>query len=113
SFFTNPIIDPEEAAMLEQRAQELYGPDVSPPAYPAEDGMVKTSAAWLIERSGFTRGFGDGDVGLSRNHTLAIVNRGGATTAELVEFARGISFGVESVFGIPLTPEPVFVGHSW
>lgn len=113
SFFTNPILGPQEAAMLERRTLELYGPEVTPPSYPAEDGLVKTSAAWLIERSGFTRGFGDGPVGLSRNHTLAIVNRGGATTAELVEFARGISAGVESVFGIPLTPEPVFVGHSW
>ncbi len=113
SFFTNPILHPEEMAMLEQRTLELYGPDVTPPAYPADDGLVKTSAAWLIERSGFTRGFGDGPVGLSRNHTLAIVNRGGATTAELVEFARGISAGVEAVFGIPLSPEPVFVGHSW
>lgn len=113
SFFTNPVLRPEEMAVLERRVEELYGPEVAPPEYPAGDGLVKTSAAWLIERSGFGRGFGDGPIGLSRNHTLAIVNRGGGTTAELVEFARGISAGVEAAFGVPLVPEPVFVGHSW
>lgn len=113
SFFTNPLLDIMEMADLSARAEELLGPDDPPPSYPAPEGMAKTSAAWLIERAGFTRGFGDGAIGLSRNHTLAIVNRGGGTTTELVAFAQGIADQVEAVFGVPLVPEPVFVGHSW
>lgn len=113
SFFTNPILDQGEMADLVARAEELLGPDDLPPRYPAPDGLFKTSAAWLIERTGFTRGFGDGKIGLSRNHTLAIVNRGGGTTAELVAFAHGIADHVEAAFGVALHPEPVFVGHRW
>ncbi|MBN8867679.1 MAG: UDP-N-acetylmuramate dehydrogenase [Solirubrobacterales bacterium] len=113
SFFTNPLLTEAEMAALAARAQELLGPDDRPPSYPAPEGLAKTSAAWLIERTGFTRGFGDGPIGLSRNHTLAIVNRGGGTTSELVAFAHGVADRVEATFGVPLTPEPVFVGHSW
>lgn len=113
SFFTNPVLDRKQMSELERRAGELLGPDAAPPAWPAGSGTLKTSAAWLIERSGFTRGYGQGRVGLSRNHTLAIVNRGGATTAELVAFAREIADGVRAAFGVDLVPEPVFVGHSW
>lgn len=113
SFFTNPLLPAAEMVELTARAEEMFGPDDLPPSYPAPDGLAKTSAAWLIERAGFTRGFGEGPIGLSRNHTLAIVNRGGGTTAELVGFARGIAGQVESVFGVSLVPEPVFVGHSW
>lgn len=113
SFFTNPLLTTGDMADLAARAEELLGPDDQPPSYPAPQGLAKTSAAWLIERTGFTRGFGGGPIGLSRNHTLAIVNRGGGTTAELVAFAHGIADQVESVFGVALVPEPVFVGHSW
>lgn len=113
SFFTNPLLDLAGMADLNARAEELLGPEDRPPSYPAPDGLAKTSAAWLIERSGFTRGFGEGPIGLSRKHTLAIVNRGGGTTAGLVDFAHGIADQVEAVFGVPLTPEPVFVGHHW
>lgn len=113
SFFTNPLLTELEMAELTSRAEELLGPDDLPPSYPAPSGLAKTSAAWLIERAGFTRGFGVGPIGLSRNHTLALVNRGGGTTAELVEFAHGIADRVEGVFGVALHPEPVFVGHSW
>ncbi|HRV59466.1 MAG: UDP-N-acetylmuramate dehydrogenase [Solirubrobacterales bacterium] len=113
SFFTNPLLDLAGMAELNARAEELFGPDNLPPAYPAPEGMAKTSAAWLIERAGFSRGFGEGPIGLSHNHTLAIVNRGGGTTAELVSFARLIAGHVEEVFGVALKPEPVFVGHSW
>ncbi len=113
SFFTNPVLTVEEMAALEERAGLLPGEGERPPAWPAGEDRVKTSAAWLIERSGFHRGFGDGPVGLSRNHTLALVNRGGATTGDLVAFAREISGGVERTFGVGLTPEPVFVGHRW
>lgn len=113
SFFTNPLLTALEMAELLARSEELLGPDDPPPSYPAPEGLTKTSAAWLIERAGFTRGFGHGPIGLSHNHTLAIVNRGGGTTAELVDFAHGIASQVESVFGVSLVPEPVFVGHDW
>ena len=74
---------------------------------------MKTSAAWLIERSGFHRGYGDGRVGISGKHTLALVNRGGGTTAELLALAREIAAGVHERFGVRLQPEPVLVGHEW
>jgi UDP-N-acetylmuramate dehydrogenase len=108
SFFTNPILEPHEFALLQARAG-----DASPPAFPEPDGRIKTSAAWLIQRAGYHRGYGDGRVGISTKHTLAIVNRGGATTAELVAFAREIAAGVRERFGIALHPEPVLVGVDW
>jgi UDP-N-acetylmuramate dehydrogenase len=98
SFFTNPVL---EAA-----------PDGAP-AWPEPDGRVKTSAAWLIEQAGFHRGYGDGRVGISAKHTLALVNRGGGSTAELLALAREIAGGVQERFGIALHPEPVLVGHVW
>ena len=98
SFFTNPIL---EAA------------PPGAPTWPEPDGRVKTSAAWLIERAGFSRGYGNGRVGISTKHTLALVNRGGATTAELMALAREIAAGVQERFGIALHPEPVLVGHDW
>jgi UDP-N-acetylmuramate dehydrogenase len=107
SFFTNPILDEAAFAALEQRAPER------PPRFPEDDGRVKTSAAWLIERAGFSKGYGDGPVGLSTKHTLALVNRGGGTTAQLVALAREIAGEVRRRFGVELRPEPVFVGHSW
>jgi UDP-N-acetylmuramate dehydrogenase len=113
SFFTNPILDAATFADLERRAAARLGPDARPPAYPEPDGRVKTSAAWLIERAGFGRGHGNGRVGISSKHSLALVNRGGATTAELVALARQIAHGVREAFGVELVPEPVFVGHCW
>jgi len=107
SFFTNPILDHDAFAALEARAPE------PPPAWPEPDGRIKTSAAWLIERAGFHRGLERGRVGISTKHTLALVNRGGAETAELVALAREIADGVQDRFGVELTPEPVFVGHAW
>jgi UDP-N-acetylmuramate dehydrogenase len=96
SFFTNPVVD---AAAVPDGA----------PAWPQGD-RVKTSAAWLIEQAGFAKGYGDGAARLSTKHTLALTNRGGATTAELLDLAREIRDGVEARFGIRLTPEPVLVG---
>jgi UDP-N-acetylmuramate dehydrogenase len=109
SFFTNPILSAEAFATLAQRA----GPELRPPAWPESDGRVKTSAAWLIEQAGFRRGHGNGRVGISTKHTLALVNRGGATTAELMALAHEIAAGVEARFGVRLAPEPVLVGHAW
>lgn len=103
SFFTNPILDPDAFAALAARADGI-------PTWPEEQGRVKTSAAWLIEQAGFSRGYGDGRVGLSDKHTLAIVNRGGGTTAELVALAREIRDRVEAAFGVRLEPEPKLVG---
>jgi UDP-N-acetylmuramate dehydrogenase len=74
---------------------------------------VKTSAAWLIERAGFHKGDTRGNVGISTKHSLALINRGGATTAELVAFAREIAACVRERFGVDLHPEPIFVGHSF
>jgi UDP-N-acetylmuramate dehydrogenase len=107
SFFTNPILD---VAAFEAFAARAAAP---PPAWPETDGHVKTSAAWLIEQAGFHRGYGNGRVGISAKHTLALVNRGGATTAELMSLAREIATGVRDRFGVDLHPEPVLVGHEW
>jgi UDP-N-acetylmuramate dehydrogenase len=103
SFFTNPILEPERFAALPG----------DPPAFPEPDGRIKTSAAWLIERAGFGRGHGEGRVGISAKHTLALVNRGGASTAELLALARRIAGGVRDAFGVELVPEPVLVGARW
>ena len=107
SFFKNPIISPAEY----ERMSAIPQPDnQKPPKYPAPDGYVKISAAWLVERAGFHKGFGNGRVGISTKHTLAIVNRGGATAAEIIQFKNKVQEGVFKVFGVQLHPEPVFVG---
>jgi len=107
SFFTNPVLEADAFAALEARTP------AAPPAFPQSDGRIKTSAAWLIERAGYARGYGDGRVGISTKHTLALVNRGGARTVDLVALAREIAGGVRERFGVPLVPEPVFVGVDW
>jgi UDP-N-acetylmuramate dehydrogenase len=114
SFFTNPVLDPGAFAALEERARARLGDDVRVPRFPAPDGGVKTSAAWLIERAGFTRGHGDpAAIAISAKHTLALTNRGEGTTEQLVALAREIAAGVREAFGVELEPEPVFVGHRW
>ena len=114
SFFTNPVLGAAEFAELEERAREWLGDDVRVPGFGQPDGSVKTSAAWLIERSGFARGHGDpATVAISDKHTLALTNRGAGTTAQLVALAREIACGVHDRFGVALVPEPVFVGHEW
>jgi UDP-N-acetylmuramate dehydrogenase len=106
SFFTNPFLDAGQAAALPEGA----------PRFPQPDGTVKTSAAWLIEQAGFGKGFGldrhGGRVSLSTKHTLALTNRGGATTHDLLGLAREVRDGVEQRFGIRLVNEPVLVGCS-
>jgi UDP-N-acetylmuramate dehydrogenase len=114
SFFTNPILRTRDFEAFAARAAERLGADVRPPAWPVEERLVKTSAAWLIERAGYARGYGDPDgIAISFKHTLALTNRGAGTTAELVALAREIAGGVHEAFGVQLTPEPVFVGHDW
>lgn len=107
SFFTNPVLSVGEFEALRARA------GAAPPAWPDADGHVKTSAAWLIERAGFRRGHAHGRAAISTKHTLALVNRGGASAAELVGLAREIADGVRARFGVRLTPEPVLVGLTW
>jgi UDP-N-acetylmuramate dehydrogenase len=99
SFFTNPILDAAHAANLPGDA----------PQWPAGEGLVKTSAAWLIEQAGFGKGYGTGPVRLSTKHTLALTNRGTASTEDLLALAREVRDGVRSAFGIDLVPEPVLV----
>jgi UDP-N-acetylmuramate dehydrogenase len=105
SFFTNPILSNAVAAAAL--------PDDAP-RYPAGEGRVKTSAAWLIEHAGFTKGFGaeltGGRATLSTKHTLALTNRGTATAADLLTLARAVRAGVLDRFGIELHHEPVLVG---
>jgi UDP-N-acetylmuramate dehydrogenase len=110
SFFTNPLLEPEAALALEGRVRDRLGPDARPPVWPEAGGRIKTSAAWLIERAGFGRGYGSGRAGVSSKHTLALVNRGGASTEELLTVAREIRDGVRTAFEVELVPEPKLVG---
>ena len=113
SFFLNPVLGPGQFAAVERAA----GPGARVPRYPAGDGQVKVSAAWLIEQAGFRKGYpatgaGTGPAGarISSKHTLALVNPGGATTAGLLALAREIREGVRAAFGVELASEPVLVG---
>jgi UDP-N-acetylmuramate dehydrogenase len=99
SFFTNPVLPPDEVP-------------AGAPAWPQPDGTVKTSAAWLIEQAGFAKGYGNERAALSAKHPLAVTNRGGATAADLVALAREVRDGVRDQFGIELVNEPVLVGCS-
>ncbi|MFE6162785.1 UDP-N-acetylmuramate dehydrogenase, partial [Streptomyces sp. NPDC056486] len=112
SFFTNPILTEEEFAAFHARVVDRLGPDVAPPAFPTDDGRVKTSAAWLIDKAGFTKGYGEGRARISTKHTLALTNRGGATTEDLLALAREVVAGVRDAFGVTLVNEPVTVGVS-
>ena len=80
------------------------------PRFDAGQGRVKTSAAWLIDHAGFGRGYGSGPARLSTKHTLALTNRGGASTADLLALAAEVQTGVLHRFGVRLEPEPVLVG---
>jgi UDP-N-acetylmuramate dehydrogenase len=114
SFFTNPILDPDEFEQLRQRVQRKLGDHAQPPAFPEPDGRIKTSAAWLVERAGYARGYGDpGTIAVSSKHTLAITNRGAGTATQLLALAREIADGVEREFGVTLVPEPVLIGQVW
>jgi UDP-N-acetylmuramate dehydrogenase len=107
SFFKNPIISEERHEDLKKRAAER---GLTLPSYPALDTQKKVSAAWLVERSGFAKGYGFGNVGISSKHALAIVNRGGATAAEVLALKEQIQQRVEEIWGVRLEPEPVMVG---
>jgi len=107
SFFTNPVLDADAYAALLERAGALG----EPPSWPGRNGLMKVSAAWLIERAGFGKGYGGrGGVAISSKHTLALTNRGGGSTEALLNLAREIRDGVHDRFGVTLHPEPVLVG---
>lgn len=109
SFFTNPVIPAGEFARVEATAADRGAGPV--PRFPAGDGRVKVPAAWLIEHSGFARGYGaPGPARVSAKHTLALVNAGDATTADLLALAREIVCGVRAAYGVTLTPEPILIG---
>jgi UDP-N-acetylmuramate dehydrogenase len=111
SFFTNPIVSEAELPAVLARIAEVV--DTPVPQYPA-DGGVKLSAAWLIERAGFRKGHQGpgGRVSLSTKHTLALTNRGHASTADLLALAAEVRDGVRAKFGVPLHPEPLLINCS-
>lgn len=102
SFFVNPVISAEQARAVARRLDAD-----SMPSYPQPDGRVKLSAAWLIERAGFRRGYRSGNVGISSRHALALVCHDGATADELVRFAETVRATVQARSGVTLEPEPV------
>ncbi|MFN2496722.1 MAG: UDP-N-acetylmuramate dehydrogenase [Pseudonocardiaceae bacterium] len=112
SFFTNPLLDDEAAVAVLARIRERVGPRAHVPRYPGGPGRTKLSAAWLIERAGFTRGHPGpgGRAALSGKHTLALTNRGDASTTDLLALAREVRDGVATAFGVTLVPEPILVG---
>jgi len=105
SFFKNPVVNKEKLAKISKKMVIERVPN-----FPMDEENVKIPAAWLIEQSGFYKGFILGNVGISTNHTLAIINRGGASAAEILALKDLIQAEVEAKFGIRLRPEPVFVG---
>ncbi|HHU11159.1 MAG TPA: UDP-N-acetylmuramate dehydrogenase [Intrasporangiaceae bacterium] len=115
SFFTNPILTVGEFEELTRRVHTVLGEGVDPPRFADPHGNVKTSAAWLIDRAGFGKGYAVLDsanppASLSTKHTLAVTNRGTASAADIVELARHVRDGVEERFGVRLVNEPVLVG---
>ena len=105
SFFKNPQVTPY---LFQQVSNKADGRQV--PNWPGAHELVKLSAAWLIEQSGFPKGYSKGPVGISSKHTLAIVNRGNARAADIISLKEDIQKRVFGEFGIELTPEPVMVG---
>jgi UDP-N-acetylmuramate dehydrogenase len=107
SFFKNPILSAKDFDKLKQKAA-ARGLEI--PSYPALKVQRKIPAAWLVEQSGFPKGYTRGHASISRKHALAIVNRGGATAAEIVKFKDEIQQRVEEQWGVRLETEPVLVG---
>jgi UDP-N-acetylmuramate dehydrogenase len=104
SFFKNPVISRELYSQIAAQEQTEI------PHYPGPDGAVKLPAAWLLERAGFHKGYALGQAGISSRHTLALVNRGGATAGDIFALRDRIISEVAARFGIQLEPEPVLLG---
>lgn len=112
SFFKNPVITREEFLAMESSAR-LAGwltATETIPHYPTNNGQFKVPAAWLIEHAGFAKGYTRGNVGVSRKHSLALINRGGAQASEIMGLMREIQTGVQTRFGVALKPEPILLG---
>ncbi len=109
SFFKNPIVP---QSFFEELAARLGSRGLQLPSYPYANGFRKLPAAWLVEHAGFAKGYTKARAGISRKHALAIINRGGATAADIIALKDEIQARVLSEFGIELAPEPVFVGFS-
>jgi UDP-N-acetylmuramate dehydrogenase len=112
SFFKNPVLTADQYRRLAERAA-AHGLEI--PSYPArssqdKDAQHKISAAWLVEHSGFHKGYAAGRVGISTKHALAIVNLDGATAADILALKSQIQNRVREMWGVELHPEPVFVG---
>jgi UDP-N-acetylmuramate dehydrogenase len=104
SFFKNPVVPQSIFDTVAAAA------GAAPPCYPAQPGYVKIPAAWLLEKAGFHKGFAMDRAGISSRHTLALINRGGATAREIVSLWSCIAARVEEKFRIRLEPEPVWLG---
>jgi UDP-N-acetylmuramate dehydrogenase len=107
SFFKNPVLGEGQFKDLAERAA-LKGLEI--PSYPALDAQRKVSAAWLVEHSGFSKGYAAGAAGISHKHALALINRGDAKASDILELKDKIQHAVQEAWGIQLEPEPVFVG---
>jgi UDP-N-acetylmuramate dehydrogenase len=110
SFFKNPLVETAKFAQIAEIARGFGLADV--PNFPTADDRVKIPAAWLIEQSGFQKGYRRGNAGLSTKHTLALTNRGGASAREILGLKNEIQIKVKEIFGVELLPEPVFVGFK-
>ena len=108
SFFKNPIVTREKFAEIEEQAEKSGIKNVQ--SFQVDEKSVKIPAAWLIEKAGFQKGYRDGRVGISTNHSLAIINRGGASARDVLDLKNVIQAKVREVFAVELLPEPIFVG---
>jgi len=111
SFFKNPLVSLDDASRIQALARNRVADKILP-QFPAENGQVKLAAAWLVEQAGFNKGYSRGPVGISRKHSLAVVNRGGATARDIITLKNEIVQKVFEVWGVRLQPEPVFVGFG-
>ena len=107
SFFKNPVLGENEYAGVIAKAAAQ---GLTVPTYPGASGQRKVSAAWLVENSGFPKGYGHGPAGISRKHALAIVNRGGAKASDILALRDRIQQQVEMMWGVRLAVEPIVVG---
>jgi UDP-N-acetylmuramate dehydrogenase len=107
SFFKNPVLNEQQFKELAVRAASR-GLEI--PSYPALDAQHKISAAWLVENSGFSKGYAEGRAGISHKHALALINRGDAKASDIMYLKDEIQGAVQTKWGILLEPEPVFVG---
>jgi UDP-N-acetylmuramate dehydrogenase len=114
SFFKNPVLSSDLATELEAKARSsgLLAVSDRMPRFRADDGQEKIAAGWLIERAGFPKGYVHKSAGISGKHALALVNRGNASSRDIIELMQMIQARVEDIFGIALQPEPVFVGFG-